>query len=254
MRIIAATTRIDNLRMELKDRFTTLYVPGLPVLIKFGDLPDFIKAFCQNTGVEYISQQALEILQTHDWPGNVRELKTVLNGAIILGNSKEIKADDLPTLREDRYDYRGNLDNSEKEKISDLISRSEIPPSNFFFNPWRVGKEEPTLAEIEKLTMLSRLDSISNGLRGIAGAIRKISHSEPKKHKTERIDFENTTPDEYNKLFWAHHAKEGRGGKKVAELFQERIKPTRAYENLKKAKERLNKSQGVKSDKREDIP
>ena len=91
MRIISATTKADKVRPELKDRFATLYVPGLPVLIKHGDLPGLIKAFCQDNEVNYISQEALKMLKGYLWLGNVRQLKRVLSDAILLCKERNRK-------------------------------------------------------------------------------------------------------------------------------------------------------------------
>ncbi len=252
MRIIAATTKTDNVRPEIKDRFVTLYIPGLPVLINKGDLPELIKEFCQDPEVKYISQDALKILEEYLWPGNVRQLKGVLENAIELckiEKSEKIQIDYLPTITE--Y-LESHIDNSEITKISELPSNSKSYPHRIFYLPVMAGKREELIPEegtLLRLTLNSIDSSISQGFRGIQGAIDDISHSESKERSKEKINFENTTPYDYNKRFWEHHAKLRRGGTKLASLFNGKIKTSTASANLQKAKERLNESQGEKSDK-----
>jgi hypothetical protein len=192
----------------------------------------------------------------------VRELKRALNDAIILcklRNSKIIQIHDLPTIKKDLYTMSSD-DDSEKIKISELSSKPEIPPHSFFFNPWEIKKEEPSiLMKNEDSEMLRQMldsinSSISIGLRGIQSALDKFSHSESKIHPTKRIDFVNTIPKEYEKLFYEHWVKENCGPTKLSDLFNGRINEKTASANLIKAKKRLNESQGENSNKREDFP
>lgn len=45
---------------------------------------------------EFVSQEALEVLQSHNWSGNVRELANALEHAVILSDGETIGVDDLP--------------------------------------------------------------------------------------------------------------------------------------------------------------
>jgi two-component system NtrC family response regulator/two-component system response regulator HydG len=49
----------------------------------------------------------LNALLAHDWPGNVRELENAIERAVVLAQTREITADDLPpSLRGARPDRR----------------------------------------------------------------------------------------------------------------------------------------------------
>jgi DNA-binding NtrC family response regulator len=246
MRIIAATTKTDNVRPELKDRFTTLHIPGLALRMTKGDFPELIRAFCKDTEVKFISQEALKRLEAHSWPGNIRELKKVLEDAILLckiAKRKKIQIDDLATLKQS---FESHTDNSKGMKISELPSNSESPPHWVFYQQAVLYKEKPFTGmkteEAEMLrTRLNSIDSsISRGFRGIQGAISSFSNSELKKPSTKKINFENTLPDEYKILFWEHYAKIGTGAAQIERQFEGRIKSKTAWGQLKKAKERLD--------------
>ena len=42
----------------------------------------------------------------YDWPGNVREMKNALERAVVMGNGKQIRPEDLPTFA-GRQQYPG---------------------------------------------------------------------------------------------------------------------------------------------------
>jgi Nif-specific regulatory protein len=43
-----------------------------------------------------ISKEAMEKILQYDWPGNVRELRNAIERAVVMGNGKEVLAEDLP--------------------------------------------------------------------------------------------------------------------------------------------------------------
>ena len=53
-----------------------------------------------------ISEEALEVLKTHDWPGNVRELRNVLERAATFADNTEIRPEDLPSDMTGKGGYR----------------------------------------------------------------------------------------------------------------------------------------------------
>lgn len=57
----------------------------------------FIEAFCKQNQLEtkYITEEARHKIRRYSWPGNVRELKSVIELAVVLSSSDEIKADDI---------------------------------------------------------------------------------------------------------------------------------------------------------------
>jgi len=115
LRVIAATNK--DLNVEVKEeRFREdlfyrlnvipIHVPSLRERPE--DIPllaaHFTSRFCRENGKreKKISQEAMELLQTHKWPGNVRELKNLIERLVIMVPSNNIKASDLPdSLMED---------------------------------------------------------------------------------------------------------------------------------------------------------
>ena len=109
VRIIAATNR--NLQQDVDDgkfredlfyrlNVFTILLPALrdrkndiPLLAKH-----FLKSYAlkTNTGVETMSKDFVQQLQQHTWKGNIRELKNIIERAVILADSKELTAENLP--------------------------------------------------------------------------------------------------------------------------------------------------------------
>lgn len=82
--------RINVVRIEapaLRD-----HVEDIPMLADH-----LLRHFGETFGkvIEGIEPEAMEILQNYNWPGNVRELENVLQRALILGNGRTIRAEDL---------------------------------------------------------------------------------------------------------------------------------------------------------------
>ncbi len=73
----------------LRERRTTI----LPLAHKF--LADFAER--NRRSIQCITTEAAQYLAEYDWPGNIRELRNVLERAVALAPSEEIRPDDLPT-------------------------------------------------------------------------------------------------------------------------------------------------------------
>jgi two-component system response regulator HydG len=107
VRILAATHR--NLQQEVdasrfrQDLFFRLQgiqiaVPALREHVD--DIPDLVEYFVERLSVEYgrqikLTAAALKRLQEYAWPGNVRQFRSVLEGAVALGDKNTIDAADL---------------------------------------------------------------------------------------------------------------------------------------------------------------
>jgi len=64
----------------------------------------FMRRYAQNFGKQItgIDNSAMAVLQNYCWPGNVRELENVMQQAVIMADSRQIRAENLPAhLRED---------------------------------------------------------------------------------------------------------------------------------------------------------
>jgi DNA-binding NtrC family response regulator len=99
MRVIAATNQ-DLRGMVGQGRFREdlfyrlnvfpIYLPSLKE--RRDDIPQlayhFLRSFCRQTGkrIEGFSNDALEVLISHDWPGNVRQLKNVIEHLVIMAD------------------------------------------------------------------------------------------------------------------------------------------------------------------------
>jgi DNA-binding NtrC family response regulator len=136
VRILAATSR--NLPDEIRegrfreDLFYRLCVVPIilpPLRQRREDIPLLAKHFLQKHGgrsgsrIRGFSDEALDVLVTHDWPGNVRELENAIERAIILTRGEMITPADLiyygPLMKpEAAMDSLSPLANVEKEHIA----------------------------------------------------------------------------------------------------------------------------------------
>jgi two-component system, NtrC family, response regulator len=110
VRIIAATNK--NLHEEIKkgsfrkDLFyrlnmNSVYLP--PLRERRGDISllsnHFLKKFCEinDKKIDTISDAAMRLLVQYDYPGNIRELMNLINSAVIIESSHEVRKKSLPS-------------------------------------------------------------------------------------------------------------------------------------------------------------
>jgi DNA-binding NtrC family response regulator len=109
VRIIAATNRdLDSavqegrFREDLFHRLNVIAITLPPLRQRREDIPTlaayFVEKFSRDAKkrVTGINVEALEKLSNYSWPGNVRELANVIERAVVLGNSPQITAQNLP--------------------------------------------------------------------------------------------------------------------------------------------------------------
>ena len=114
VRILAATNRDlqkaireNRFREDLYYRLNVISIHVPPLREKKEDIPllaeTFIRRYCLEMNKEEvkIAPTALKLLLDYDWPGNVRELENVIERALVIGQGKEIAADDLPFSRKE---------------------------------------------------------------------------------------------------------------------------------------------------------
>lgn len=108
IRIVAATNRnleadvkIGKFRDDLYYRLNVVSVTMPPLRERREDIPLLANFFvtkyskaCKRR-VTGISADARALLSSHKWPGNVRQLENVIEGAVVLGETDLIAADDL---------------------------------------------------------------------------------------------------------------------------------------------------------------
>ncbi len=111
VRVISATNRrLLNLardglfREDLYYRLNVfpIYVP--PLRERMEDVPALVEAFIARFAAEEgrrvsgISNEALELLMSHDWPGNIRQLENAVFRAVVLAEAPVLQPADFPQI------------------------------------------------------------------------------------------------------------------------------------------------------------
>jgi transcriptional regulator with PAS, ATPase and Fis domain len=116
VRIVAATNRslsglVANglFRADVFYRLSGVEVHVPPLRFRKGDIVELAQYFLarhQGRARYTMTPAAVDALLTYDWPGNVRELERMIEGAVAISDSRQIRLDDLPASL--RGDY-GNI-------------------------------------------------------------------------------------------------------------------------------------------------
>ena len=112
VRIVAATNRslaglVANriFRADVFYRLSGVEVHVPPLRFRKTDVLELTQHFLarhQNRGRYTMTAAAVDALMAYDWPGNVRELERMIEGAVAIAESRQIRLDDLPaSLRGD---------------------------------------------------------------------------------------------------------------------------------------------------------
>ena len=109
VRVISATNRKvseevaeGRFREDLYYRLNVVQIQMPPMRERMEDIPllaeFFIDKYRKERGLMNLklAKETLDKMMQYDWPGNVRELQNALERAVVMGNSKEIKPEDLP--------------------------------------------------------------------------------------------------------------------------------------------------------------
>jgi DNA-binding NtrC family response regulator len=111
IRVISATHRdlaemvSEGLfRADLFYRLNVVRVEIPPLRERREDVPLLVHSFLdkyrtENSRVEGIEDDALEVLVESHWPGNVRELENVIESALALAPGPRLRIEDLPRTR-----------------------------------------------------------------------------------------------------------------------------------------------------------
>lgn len=141
VRVIAATNKDlliemqkGTFREDLYWRLKVITIQLPPLRERRDDIPllidTFIHEFNQTNqrNISGISQDALDILMTHDYPGNIRELKNLIESMVVLSQDKILGLADLPVLlRESSKKKDGiviNIGTSMQEAEKEIISQT----------------------------------------------------------------------------------------------------------------------------------
>jgi DNA-binding NtrC family response regulator len=146
VRVITATNK--NLQEEIKngnfrtDLFYRLNVCSIhvpPLREREGDIPllanYFVEKYCpvHKKKLGGISEDVLMLLQRYHYPGNVRELENILNSAVLMESSHELKRKSLPqyflhaTLKEKFFisnAHSKSMSQVEKEHIQRVVKHT----------------------------------------------------------------------------------------------------------------------------------
>jgi DNA-binding NtrC family response regulator len=94
-------------RQDLYYRINVMKIETPSLVEHAEDIPQiaihFVERYAQSFGKQItgIDNGAMAVLQNYSWPGNVRELENVLQQAVIVADTRQIRADHLPAqLRE----------------------------------------------------------------------------------------------------------------------------------------------------------
>ena len=169
--IFAATSKPDNLRVDLKHRFHVLRVPTLKER-KEGDIIELVKYFlCKPNGIEKITKTAFTLLTTgYSWPGNVRELKNKIDMACTIAKMKKrtyLELSDIQLYYKNKEffidnegkKYEGWTETNEMMKINELSGKESNSKLKYFFNekPFD-AREWITEAELKSHPLITAVD------------------------------------------------------------------------------------------------
>ena len=105
VRVIAAThrdleaeVREGRFRLDLFYRLQVLLLEVPPLRERLDELPELVAHHARRCGVGAleIDPEAALAMRRHDWPGNLRELRNVVERAVVLGNGRRLRLEDLP--------------------------------------------------------------------------------------------------------------------------------------------------------------
>ena len=98
---LAALAAASLFRSDLYFRISTLRIVIPPLRERTEDIPTLAQSFaaslCSELGRPQvrIAPEAIAALKSYPWPGNIRELRNVIERALILGDSGELRASSL---------------------------------------------------------------------------------------------------------------------------------------------------------------
>jgi DNA-binding NtrC family response regulator len=139
VRLIAATNRDiieairqNHFREDLFHRLNVVQFRPPPLRERDDDIvllaEHFLAQFnvSMNKSIQRLSQGAINKLKSHHWPGNVRELRNVIERAVILENTPEIRSESLPDFQlESRLRKSGEISIAASETLDDYLSNYE---------------------------------------------------------------------------------------------------------------------------------
>ena len=184
-RIVAATNRDlktmadeGSFREDLFYRFNVFPIFLSPLRERKDDIPKlayhFLRHFCKKTGkrIEGFSDDALEVLVSHQWPGNIRQIKNVIERLVIMSDHRVLdsldlfehppmgrflKGDSIPETLEELKRFKKQIleeDYGQMEKAF-LIKALKVCHGNISHAGERVGMQRSNFSALMKKHHLS---------------------------------------------------------------------------------------------------
>lgn len=122
----------DKFRQDLLYRINTVEIQIPPLRERAEDIPELAEYFFKQFKAKYrkndlvLSANSLKELQNYRWPGNVRELQHILERAVIMAESKEIRPKEfiLDTKQDQQTNSKSlNLEEVEKQTILTALKK-----------------------------------------------------------------------------------------------------------------------------------
>jgi two-component system NtrC family response regulator len=142
-------------REDLYYRLAEIVVEIPPLRDRKGDTAllahAFVRKFCNDQGIaeKTLLPEAIEALESHRWPGNVRELENVIKRAVIMSESKAIRAADVGLSANGDGSGALNLrqvrDDAEKDAVLRVLGRVN---GNLSKAAELLGVSRPTLYDL----------------------------------------------------------------------------------------------------------
>src|SRR3984893_1596657 len=117
VRIIAATNQnLEQMvaerrfRMDLYYRLNVFPIWLPPLRERASDIPLLIHHFLRTMGsrygksIDYISDDVMAAIMSHDWPGNIRELQNFIERSVILTNGRQLRAPIAELTNQETHD------------------------------------------------------------------------------------------------------------------------------------------------------
>jgi two-component system response regulator PilR (NtrC family) len=121
---LAALVEAGGFRQDLFYRLNVIELKMPPLRECREDIPAIAAAILARLGAHALTQEALEQLRTYDFPGNVRELENILERAVALSGSAEIRPEDL-RLRPAALEGAETSEGAAGETLPDYLDRVE---------------------------------------------------------------------------------------------------------------------------------
>jgi len=158
-RVICATNRdletmVRNgtFREDLYYRLNVVNITIPPLRERPDDIPllvnHFITKYCTSMSRDLITIEpaAMKQLEKFEFPGNVRELENMIERAIVIGNGREIRMENLPMGKEAADSTVESLEELEKKHIEQILSKYE----------WNVSRSARAL-NVDRVTLYNKI-------------------------------------------------------------------------------------------------